>query len=157
MLLDRLENAARYAPLHPLFAEAFAWATNAANHRDRPDGRYALRGEELLVIVETGVTRPAASKLFEAHRRYIDIQVNVIGPEIMGWTPTAGLTTTIDFEPDGDICFFAEPAVEPNEILVKPGHFTVFWPTDAHKPCCQVDGNAAPFRKLVFKVAAVSG
>jgi len=28
----------------------------------------------------------------------------------------------------------------------------VFLQTDAHKPCCHLLGNAAPFRKIVMKV-----
>ena len=36
MILDHLDNAQRYAGLHPLFATAFAWAKDPANRATAP-------------------------------------------------------------------------------------------------------------------------
>ncbi len=70
----------------------------------------------------------------------------------MEWTPAHGLAVVQDFEPDNDIRFHAEPA-HLTRLLVLSEHFTVFFPDDAHKPCCQAEGHPVPFRKIVFKVA----
>jgi biofilm protein TabA len=149
MIQDSLTQAPRYAGLHPLFPTAFAWL---AAHPTIADGRHAIRGEDLFVIAETGPTFDAAVRRFESHRTYIDIQVNLAGGEIMEWLPVAGLTTADDFQPDGDIAFYAPPVGAPSRLHVMPGQFTVFWPADAHKPVCHPPSGPTTYRKLVFKV-----
>jgi biofilm protein TabA len=156
MILDRLTNSGRYAGLHPLFPRAFAWCSDPAN-ATMADGRYAIVGEDLFVIVESGATKPASEKRFESHRRYIDIQVNLAGPEVMEWAPANELSPVDDFKPDGDIRFYSEPAHAPARALVRPNEFTVFWPEDAHKPCCNPGASSTPYRKFVFKVALAAG
>ncbi|MBA2481626.1 MAG: YhcH/YjgK/YiaL family protein [Planctomycetes bacterium] len=155
MILDTLANAARYAHLHPLFAQAFAWC-GRDEARTCADGRYPLCGEDLFVIVESGVTRAAEDKRFESHRRYIDIQVNLAGSEIMEWMPMRDLAPSDDFAPDGDIRFYHQPPGVPTRLLVRPQEFAIFWPADAHKPCCHPAGSEVRYRKLVFKVAAAT-
>jgi biofilm protein TabA len=152
MIHDTLANAKRYTALHPRFATAFAWCAEATNLA-KADGRHAIQGESLFVIVESGPTIPAQLKRFESHRRYIDIQVNLKGPEIMEWMPRAGLTVFEDFKPDNDICFYQQPSDIPTRLLVRPHQFAIFWPEDAHKPCCNPGDAAVSYRKLVFKVA----
>ncbi len=149
MIQDALDHAARYAALHPLFPKAFSWL---AAHRDSADGRYAIDGEDLFVIVETGPTFDPAMRRFEAHRSYIDIQVNLAGGEVMEWLPVAGLQIADDFRPGGDIAFFHSPASAASRLHVQPGHFAIFWPNDAHKPVCHPPGGATTYRKMVFKV-----
>jgi biofilm protein TabA len=152
MIHDTLAQAARYHALHPRFATAFAWAQVTENC-EKPDGRYLINGEDLFVIVESGSTMPAALKRFESHRKYIDIQVNLSGPEIMEWMPRARLTVELPFTADNDICFY-QPTNEPvTRLLVRPGEFAIFFHEDAHKPCCHPHETAVAYRKLVFKVA----
>ncbi len=150
MIVAPLTQGGRYAGLHPRFAAAFAWCASSA--ATAPDGRHALQGEQLLVIVESGTTVHSAHKRFESHRRYIDIQVNLAGGEIMEWLPAAALTVSDDFAPDGDVRFYQAPARTPTRLLVEPGHFAIFFPEDAHKPCCHPGELAVAYRKLVFKV-----
>jgi biofilm protein TabA len=150
MILDALTRSGRYAGLHPRFAAAFAWCASSA--AGAADGRHELEGERLLVIVETGTTVQSTRKRFESHRRYIDIQVNLAGGEIMEWLPASALAVSDDFAPDGDVRFYHQPAQLPTRLLVEPGHFAIFYPEDAHKPCCHPGDAAVPYRKLVFKV-----
>jgi len=152
VIIAPLAAAPRYAGLHPLFPAAFAWCRNEANLASA-DGRYQLDGERLMVIVETGITKPGAERRLESHRRYIDIQVNLEGPEVMEWTPVKGLTVETDFESDNDIAFYAQPAAAVTRLLVAPRHFAIFWPEDAHKPVLHPGAEPVRFRKLVFKVA----
>jgi YhcH/YjgK/YiaL family protein len=152
MIQDSVANAKRYLGLHPRFAPAFAWAQEPSNLA-KPDGRYALQGDALFVIVESGPTIASHLKRFESHRRYIDIQINLKGPEIMEWMPRAALTVFEDFKPDNDICFYQQPVITPTRLLVCPQEFAIFWPEDAHKPCCNPGEVSVSYRKLVFKVA----
>ena len=152
MIHDTLANAKRYLGLHPRFAAAFAWCQQP-DHLAKPDGRYPIQGDALFVIVESGPTIASQHKRFESHRRYIDIQINLKGPEIMEWMPRAALTLFEDFKPDNDICFYQQPAAIPTRLVVRPQEFAIFWPEDAHKPCCNPGDASVSYRKLVFKVA----
>ncbi len=150
MILAPLVDADRYASLHPLFATAFAWCRNPA-HRDLPAGRQDNLGDRLFVLIDVGTTADPATRRFESHRRYIDIQVNLAGGEAMDWIPTAGLRIDEPFRDDNDIAFYVEPRTA-TRAVVEPGWFTVFWPEDAHKPVLHPYGAPVAFRKLVFKV-----
>jgi biofilm protein TabA len=152
MIHDALANAKRYVGLHPRFAAAFAWCQEPG-HLAKEDGRFPIQGDSLFVIVESGPTIAAPFKRFESHRRYIDIQINLKGPEIMEWMPRSALTLFEDFKPDNDICFYQQPAAIPTRLVVRPQEFAIFWPEDAHKPCCNPGDASVSYRKLVFKVA----
>jgi YhcH/YjgK/YiaL family protein len=156
MLLFPLADAARHAGLHRLFPAAFAWLADPAN-AGVPDGRHAIRGEDLFVIAERGTTHDGASRRFESHRRYIDIQVPLEGGEAMEWTPVEGLEVELGFQPDGDIAFYRQPARPVTRLAVPPAHAAVFFPVDAHKPVLHLGATAGPYRKLVFKVAMAAG
>lgn len=151
MIVAPVVDARRYESLHPLFADCFAWLGQFGALKPA-DGKHALRGEKAFVIVESGRTQPAAERRFESHRRYIDIQVNLLGPEVIEWTPVSGLTVADDFLPDNDIAFYAEPAFPITRLTLAPRHFAIFWPQDAHKPICNPRDASVPFRKMVFKV-----
>jgi len=151
MIHDTLSNANRYAGLHPRLATVFDWCRQPENLA-LSDGRYEIQGKSLFVIVESGPTISANIKRFESHRRYIDVQVNLKGPEIMEWMSSSALTLSEDFKPDNDVCFYHQPVSVPTRLMVHPHEFAIFWPEDAHKPCCHPGEVSVPYRKMVFKV-----
>jgi YhcH/YjgK/YiaL family protein len=152
MILAPLAHLGRYAGLHPLFPRALAAAADPAV-RALPDGRHALQGDDLFVIVERLPTRARAEKRLECHRRYIDIQVLLAGAEAMECTDVDGLDIAADFAPGGDVRFFREPARPLTRLLVTAGQAAVFFPEDAHKPGCHPGDGPVLGHKLVFKVA----
>ena len=155
MLLFPVVEAGRYAGLHPLFPAAFRLLADPA-HRMLAEGRHALQGEDLIVIAESGTTHVSSTRRFESHRRYIDIQVSLDGGEVMEWTHVSGLAVQLDFQPDGDIAFYEQPARPVTRLAVLPGHAAIFFPEDAHKPVLHLGDQPAPYRKLVFKVAVAA-
>jgi YhcH/YjgK/YiaL family protein len=147
MIFSALSQSSRYAALHPLFARAFEVMrdTDLFNHEP---GRYALLGDDLILIVEhaQGKTREAAQ--LEAHRKYIDIQLSLDGDEVMGWKPLADcLNPLSDYSEEKDIQFFLDAPA--SWIAVPPDHFCIFFPEDAHAPLVA----AGQVRKAIFKVA----
>ena len=150
MILARLADADRYAPLHPLFAPALAWLRDPAL-AGLASGRYALDGERLFAIIDETPARDPAQARLESHRAYIDIQVNLAHGERMDWAPVAGLPVEDDFQPDGDIRFHA-PAPHQAELAIQPGWMCIFYPEDAHRPLLHLAG-PGPCRKVVVKVA----
>ncbi len=151
MIFAPLEHAGRYLTIHPLFAEAFAWLEPLA---DEPwhAGRRPLRGDELWANLDEGLTKPEAECRFEAHRRYVDLQVSLAGGEYIDCAPVAALEVEHDFQPGGDVAFYRQPREPVTRLLLRPGFFAVFFPEDAHRPLVALESPAS-FRKCVVKVA----
>lgn len=150
MLLDHLANAAAYHGLHPRLAAGFAWLA-ARDWKTVPDGRHDIDGDLLYASVESGTTFEADLRRYESHRRYLDIQYAISGGERMGWWPGAALPVAEQAGPD--LWFHRMPPDDGLMIPVPAGHFTIFLPGEAHKPCCHLGGSPGLFRKCVVKVA----
>ncbi|MDF7807828.1 YhcH/YjgK/YiaL family protein [Pontiellaceae bacterium B12219] len=146
MILDTLENAAKYAGLKNGLSEGFGFL-------DQPDvaelkpGKYEISGDLVFAIVEKNEGRKIADGKLEAHRKYMDIQYIISGNESMGWSPRADLTGSEGYDPKRDLEFFTDA---PQSIVkVPPGSFTIFLPSDAHLPGI----GTGPIHKIVIKVA----
>lgn len=151
MILDTLDNADRYLPLHPAFAPAFHFLR-------RPDlaelapGRHAIDGERLFAIVARAPARAREEGQLEVHRRYIDIQYVIAGTDHMGWRALADCTRpSADYDGDKDIRFFTDPPR--SWAVTAPGCFCIFFPQDAHLPLV----GEGTVHKVVIKVAVEEG
>jgi YhcH/YjgK/YiaL family protein len=146
MILDSLENAGRYAALHPAFADAFAFLR-------RPDlaslaaGRHEISDERLYAMAADGPGKRRDAGKLEAHDRYIDVQLVLEGTDEMGWKPRASCSKPAgEYDAKRDVRFFAD---EPDAwVAVRPGQVAIFFPEDAHLP--MVSGGR--IRKVVVKV-----
>jgi len=74
MIFDVLANADRYAAVHPLFAECFAYLKNT-DLAALPVGRQPLGASGCTVIVAESAPKTKQNSLLEGHRVFIDIQV----------------------------------------------------------------------------------
>ena len=112
-------------------------------------GRYELERADLFVNVDEYVTRNEEEVLFEAHKKYADIQVLVSGEEKIGVLPLDATTVSIPYNEEKDIMFLT--AEQENYRIAKPGKFFLFFPDDAHRPTVKSAKNS-PVRKIVVKV-----
>ena len=146
MILDTIENAAKYAGLKVGCSEAFGFL-DQPGLQDLPDGEYEIAGERVYAIIERTAGRTVSEGQLEGHRKYLDIQFLISGEESMGWHPRAGLVPAAEYDAEKDLEFFEG---KPESIVrVPPGSFAIFLPTDAHLPLIG-DG---PIHKVVVKVA----
>ena len=149
MILDRLENADRYAELHPRFAEAFAWL-RANKDKGLPAGKVEIDGKALYVSVDHKDGRGHDGAKMETHKRYIDIQFAVEGTDEIGWTTLGRCRQPkADYDEAKDVTFFADPAE--TWVRVEPGAMAIFFPEDAHAPLGAE--TSAKLKKLIVKVA----
>ncbi len=149
MIIDKLENADRYAPLQPGFTaafhllrdsiESFAQAETGAREEDGP---------RLTVNVIRAPARTPDQVRLEAHREHIDIQYLVAGDESFGWKLTSECVAPEgEYDEEKDVIKFAD---EPEAWFpLTPGTFVVFFPEDAHGPM----RGEGQLEKLVVKVA----
>ncbi len=115
-------------------------------------GRTSWGPRSLTASLSSYETDDPGSKLFEAHRRFIDIQVVLSGSETLYWAPLSSLQVRGEYSEEKDISFHDGPVGV--AVPLVPGWFTVLFPEDAHKPgCTQIGAGPAQVRKLVIKVA----
>ena len=146
MVIARLEEADRYAALHPAFARAFAFL-RATDLASLTTGRHEIDGDRIYVSIDHVQGRGQEAARLEYHRAHIDIQVTIAGDERIGWRPLATCQTpSKPFDPSRDIGFYAD---RPETwVAVPAGLFVIFFPDDAHAPLA----GSGPVRKAIVKV-----
>ncbi|GAF73247.1 unnamed protein product, partial [marine sediment metagenome] len=119
--------------------------------KDLEEGRVEIEGDRLFALVQNYPPKPVEGAQFEAHRRYADVQYIAAGAEMIGYAPTETLEVETAYDAEKDIGFYAQPA-RYTPVAVPAGSFAVFYPQDAHMPCCRLDSDE-PVHKIVVKVA----
>ena len=148
MIVDILDNAARYYCVHPLFKQAFEYiATTDIDSIE--DGKFEIDGANLRAIVtnKKGMTAAESAAKFECHDKHIDIQVCVKGVESIGWKPRASCKEQKgEYNPDKDVAYYNDAPEMHFELRDK--QFAIFYPEDVHAPMIG-DGM---IKKIVVKV-----
>jgi biofilm protein TabA len=150
MIFDTLSNSARYESLNSRFAKAFAYLRTVDG--SQPLGRHDLDGDDCFALVQTYETKPQEKALFEAHRKYIDVQFIQSGRETILWAPLASMAEeTMAFDESKDAALW-KLVPDTTALHVSAGHFAILFPEDAHAPCIEWDQPETVF-KVVVKVA----
>ena len=148
MILDSLKNKAQYASLHPRFQQVFDFIDNN-DVASLPCGRHDIDGDNIFVVVQEWDLRELKEARLELHRKYIDIQLLLCGPnEVFGWSEKKDcLTPEADFDEAKDIQFFTD--TPQCFYTVGEGQFTILFPEDGHAPMLG-EGHV---KKCIFKIA----
>lgn len=113
--------------------------------------RYDVDGNNVYAIFCELALHDPAELPFEVHGRYADIQLVIDGCEGMWQVPVSEeLPVRTPYDATKDIGFYNDPACY-NKVYLSSGEFAVFFPEDAHKPCCATEG-CTQSRKLLVKV-----
>ncbi|MGE0609186.1 MAG: YhcH/YjgK/YiaL family protein, partial [Pirellulales bacterium] len=106
--------------------------------------------EQLFALVQDNTTKPREHGVWEAHRKYIDVQFVASGTEEMGHANIHGLTVKQPYDEPRDVALFTGGG---SYVVVPAGCFTIFFPEDGHIPGLALGNQPAPVRKVVVKVA----
>ncbi|MBU0483215.1 MAG: YhcH/YjgK/YiaL family protein [Proteobacteria bacterium] len=151
MILDVLENASRYSPLHQGFAKAFEFLRRA-DLKKLAVGRYEIDDERIFAMVAKEPGRKKEEAQLETHEQYIDIQMVLAGTDEMGWKPRSSCRHPAgEYDQPSDLQFFTD--APDSWLLTKSGAFAIFFPEDAHLPLI----SSGQIHKVVVKVAATLG
>lgn len=137
MLCDQLKNWRLYQAILPeLFQECFSWIEKNSAILPKP-GKYNL-SKGAYAIVQNYAPNPLKGMEFENHRKYIDLQVVLKGEERILWTKPTHEKLSKPYVDEKDIEFFV-PLVGKiyTSLILGPGDFAIFWPSDWHIPCLQ--------------------
>ena len=111
-------------------------------------GIIELDGNRLFAMVQHYNTKPKEQGVWEAHRKYIDIQYVAEGRELMGYANLNHLQAG-EYDKEKDFVLLKG---EGSYVLMLPGTFVILMPVDAHIPQVAVD-SPEPVKKVVIKVA----
>jgi biofilm protein TabA len=154
MIIDQIQNRAFYRQLGSRVGEVLEYLA-ATDFTKMPDGKYELDGQRMFALVQRYRPKPLAEIVWEAHRKYIDVQYVVQGAERMGYLPLGeGMTVKKDYDLQRDIIFYD---VQGDLFIVPERSFVVFAPQDVHAPGLTVDGpvSGGEVLKVVVKVACL--
>ncbi|MEW6751963.1 MAG: YhcH/YjgK/YiaL family protein [Candidatus Latescibacterota bacterium] len=146
MIVDRLENAALYYGLSPRLERALRYLQVMDPATVAP-GRREIAGEQIFALVQEYDSKRPEQGIWEAHRRYLDVQYVIAGAERMGYAPVSSLRT-VEENPEKD---FVKLEGEGSFVLLPAGSFAILMPQDAHMPGMAVD-QPQRVKKVVVKV-----
>lgn len=146
MIIDYIENSARYEALHPSFKIAFDYLKQT--NKDALDGLVDDKaGVKMFAYKGDGKTKEKALETFECHDKNIDIQFCINGKEGFLWKPRANCEIVNgDYNDEKDVRFFSDAPDTYFEL--QANQFVIFFPEDVHAPMI----SDADLDKIVVKV-----
>lgn len=147
MIIDLLTNYQLYLPINSNFSKAFNFLRNKDLLNLDP-GKYEIDGPNVYAIVDNYFTKPKEEGLWEAHRRYIDIQFVAANKELIGYTNLSQVEKHIEYNENKDIEFFKG---EGSHFLVTAGTFVIFYPQEVHMPGIDTE-KSENVKKVVIKI-----
>ena len=148
MIVDRLGNRAVDAHLPARVRQALEYLRTTDVNAIQL-GRHEIDGERLFALVQEYTTRPPGECVWEAHRKYIDVQYVVKGVERIGHVPITRVVERTPYDPERDVTLYERGE---SFVTLPAGSFAIFGPDDVHSPCVSATGPAS-VRKVVVKAS----
>ncbi|HEY9068922.1 MAG TPA: YhcH/YjgK/YiaL family protein [Candidatus Ozemobacteraceae bacterium] len=147
MIITGLQTLARYDGCLPSLERARAWL-DGRDLATLAVGRHEIAGEHLFVTVSDYTTKRPGEGFWEAHRRYVDVQLVASGRERFGF----GRLGEMRLESHDAARDLSVLSGEGGFFTLAPGMAVILFPEDAHMPGMALDGNPGLVRKVVFKI-----
>ncbi len=145
MIVDKFSNLAFYASILPKLDNGL----EAMKKLEKMEvGRYDFDGGYFMV--QKGTTKPMEEGTFEAHRKYIDIQILLEGSEDVAWATLSDLTEEIPYNEEKDAARYSGESK--HTLHVTAGMCYVAYPLDGHKPVRHLDQEQI-YTKIVMKLS----
>ena len=145
MIIDKTGNIGLYSRLLPGLTEGMK-ALEALGETPAA-GRYEFDGGYFMI--QEGDTKPVPEGDFEAHRKYVDVQIILEGQEMVAWAHISELTPADEYNPEKDRQMFSGEPTQCNVITAKM--VWIAFPEDAHKACRHTE-EQSHYRKAVMKL-----
>jgi YhcH/YjgK/YiaL family protein len=147
MIIDQINNSHLYYALHPRIRPAFEYI-NRNDLSSLNVGKYEIDGENLFAMVQQYNSKPKEQGFWEAHRRYMDLQMLIMGTEVIGYANIDRLTQGV-FDAKKD---FLPLFGEGDFLTLQTGSFALLLPQDAHMPGI-ASQSPALVKKMVIKIS----
>ncbi|MEF9959991.1 MAG: YhcH/YjgK/YiaL family protein [Niameybacter sp.] len=147
MIYDMISNITMYKGISAYLDKAIQFVEQTDLHT-LPLGKTPIDGEHVFINVMKAQTKQEGELDFEIHKKYMDIQIDLRGTEMIQIATECGELVEA-YAQAKDIGFFkAEVA---SSCVMGPGRFVVCMADELHKPGIQV-GTSTAIKKCVIKV-----
>ena len=147
MIFDAIENAEVYYGLGEKFKRAFEFI-KSTDLKSLKDGKIEIDGDNVFAIAQKYKTKDSDDGIWEAHRKYIDIQYMISGAENMGFVLADYLEISDKYNEADDVEILKGLG---DFVQVNEGEFVIFFPDDAHMPGLKIKENEE-ISKVVVKI-----
>ena len=145
------EEKEGYTTLEERCMEAVNFLTQL-NAEDLSLGRHDVNESFFYNVIEYDTTAEE-DKLYESHRKYVDIQLLLEGEEKMQVVDVDRLKVAITYDSDRD-CTFYKPQVNAASIVLRPKSVLVLYNKDAHRSM-SFGVNSSRVVKIVGKLSVL--
>ena len=142
MIIDKIENMKNYPFLNDVVKVL------EEKGLDVEKGKYPINEDFALNVYEYE-SKEDKSGLFEAHDKWIDLQMLVKGSEYIRYAKRSEGKMKLEYNPDKDVLFMDVEKYD--NLCIFEGNFAVFFPEDLHQPNLAVDKSSF-VKKYVFKI-----
>lgn len=151
MIKDNLQHIDYYNYLSPGIYFGLKYLKNT-DFSSMENGKYEIKEGKAYAIVQEYDTKYEEQGLFEAHKKFIDIQFIVKGEEKVGYGKLEEFEETTPYDDEKDIAFF-KPKEEGKVTFVslKEGEYVILTPQDAHMPSIYIE-EPTHVKKVVLKI-----
>ena len=135
MIIAKREHANCYKGIHPRLDRALDLLQNDEFIASVGEEKVFIEGDALYAFRNNYTTVPYDDTYFEAHQKYLDIQMVTSGEECCGIADPVDLGEPFKEKPD-----FKGYHGDPDQMVtLHPGNFMVVFPVDAHRLKIEVD------------------
>ena len=149
MIFDKIANAGLYKGMNTNLDTAIDFMMRQ-DLAALPLGRTPIDADRVFLNKMEATAAPANEKQFEVHQKYMDIQIDVSGREMIE-TGDSAIFCCPDFSAEKDVGFGDCPAVA--SCVLGNGTFTICMAGEPHKPGIATEENKN-LVKCVIKVMA---
>ncbi len=147
MIIDQIENAEVYFKINKRIKTALAYLKQN-DFTNTENGKYEIEGEDIFSIVSEYKTKKIEEAVWEAHKKYIDVQFIFSGNEKIGRANISEMTLFKTYDEANDFALFTGKG---DFYTANPKTFLILFPHDVHMPGVAIEPSQ-PVKKVVVKV-----
>ncbi len=147
MIIDDFSHIEFYAPMLPNLKQGLQAIKTLQEKGDIDEGTYNFEGG--FFKVQKGVTKAFTEGTFEAHKKYIDVQILLEGSEEIAWKELNELKEAIPYDEVKDAARYN--GTFEHQIMINKGMFWAAFPHDGHKAISHSKEQHS-FTKIILKL-----
>lgn len=151
MIIGDLQKPYYELGLHPVFKDVCEYL-KSLDLINLSSGRHDINDDIFMNVMEVE-SESADERKSELHHKYIDLQLVITGEEKIEFSVSnPDLSDYESYNEKDDYQLTSQEINAKNSVILKPKMFAIFYPYEAHKPCCHVNDTMTKIKKLVVKI-----
>jgi len=148
MIFDKIENLKKYKGLYEHLDAAVSYIENTDLSK-LTTGKTVIDGENLYVNVVEGTLQPEENGVYEFHKQYLDLHIDIVGKERIVFTDLETAELVEEYNPDGD--YGLRKGESQAECLIDNSSFCICMTEELHMPMMKVS-ECESIKKAIFKI-----